>query len=53
MRSEAQREAEETVERANLGGFAYLKDMCFGMNRRPIRDELFDIEWQRRDGGHY
>jgi len=50
---EAQREAEETVERANLSGFAYLRDAYWGMPRKPETEEPFDIEWQRRDGGHY
>jgi cytosine/adenosine deaminase-related metal-dependent hydrolase len=51
--TEIQREAEETVERANLSGFAYLKDAHWGMARKPQTEEIFDIEWQRRDGGHY
>jgi len=50
---EAQREAEETVERANLNGFAYLHDSYWGKARKPPAEELFDIEWQRKDGGHY
>jgi cytosine/adenosine deaminase-related metal-dependent hydrolase len=51
--TEAQREAEETVERANLSGFAYLRDAYWGMARKPPTEEIFDLEWQRRDGGHY
>ena len=51
--AEAQKEAEETVERAKLEGFAYLKDSYWGMARRPQKEEIFDLEWQRRDGGHY
>ena len=50
---DAQREAEETVERANLSGFAYIHDAYWGKTRKPQTDEMFDIEWQRRDGGHY
>jgi len=51
--TEAQREAEETVERAKLNGFAYLHDAYWGQTRKPPTEEIFDIEWQRRDGGHY
>jgi cytosine/adenosine deaminase-related metal-dependent hydrolase len=51
--TEAQREVEETVERARLSGFAYLHDAYWGMARKPKTPELFDIEWQRKDGGHY
>ena len=51
--TEAQREAEETVERANLHGFAYLRDAYWGMARKPPTEEIYDLEWQRRDGGHY
>jgi cytosine/adenosine deaminase-related metal-dependent hydrolase len=51
--TEAQRETEETVERANLCGFAYLHDAYWAMARKPHTAELFDIEWQRKDGGHY
>jgi cytosine/adenosine deaminase-related metal-dependent hydrolase len=50
---EAQREAGETVERANLNGFAYLRDAYWGQARKPPTEELFDLEWQRKDGGHY
>lgn len=48
----AQEEAVETVERANLKNFAYLDEYNWGKNRKPDK-ELFDLEWQRRDGGHY
>jgi len=51
--TEAQREAEETVERAKLSGFACLKDAYWGQLRKPQTEEIFDLEWQRRDGGHY
>jgi cytosine/adenosine deaminase-related metal-dependent hydrolase len=51
--TEAQREAEETVERANLNGFAYLHGAYWGQARKPPTEEIFDLEWQRRDGGHY
>jgi len=51
--TEAQREAEETVERAKLNGFAYLSGAYWGMARKPPAEEIFDLEWQRRDGGHY
>jgi len=51
--TEAQREAEETVERANLNGFAYLHDVYWGQTRKPPTEEIFDLEWQRKDGGHY
>jgi cytosine/adenosine deaminase-related metal-dependent hydrolase len=50
--SEAQKETEETVERAKLNGFAYLHDAYWGKARKP-QTELFDLEWQRQDGGHY
>jgi cytosine/adenosine deaminase-related metal-dependent hydrolase len=49
----AQKEAEETVERAKLSGFAYLHDAYWGKARKPQAVEIFDLEWQRRDGGHY
>jgi cytosine/adenosine deaminase-related metal-dependent hydrolase len=51
--TEAQKEAEETVERARLNGFAYLHDVYWGQARKPQSEELFDLEWQRQDGGHY
>jgi cytosine/adenosine deaminase-related metal-dependent hydrolase len=44
--SEAQKEVEEMAERARLNGFTYLHDACRGQ-------ALFDMEWQRKDGGHY
>ena len=49
---EAQEEAIRTIDRANLKNFAYLDEYNWGKNRKPDK-ELFDIEWQRRDGGHY
>jgi cytosine/adenosine deaminase-related metal-dependent hydrolase len=49
----AQQEVEETVERAKLCGFAYLHDAYWSMARKPNTAEIFDIEWQRKDGGHY
>nr|WP_307992099.1 amidohydrolase family protein [uncultured Niameybacter sp.] len=49
---EAQEEAVRTVERANLKNFAYLDEYSWGQNRKSDK-ELFDMEWQRRDGGHY
>ena len=56
---DAQREAEEMVERARLSGYTQLGDFAnlqgeyWGMARKPPMDEIFDLEWQRRDGGHY
>jgi cytosine/adenosine deaminase-related metal-dependent hydrolase len=49
----AQKEVEQTVERAKLSGFAYLSDAYWGQARKPPHKELFDLEWQRQDGGHY
>ncbi|MFD0619901.1 amidohydrolase family protein [Paenibacillus sp. GCM10027629] len=51
--TQAQKEAEETIERAKLNGFAYLHNQYWGMARKTETEELFDIEWQRQDGGHY
>jgi cytosine/adenosine deaminase-related metal-dependent hydrolase len=48
----AQKEVEETVQRANLSGFAYLHDAYWGRARKPFT-EIYDLEWQRKDGGHY
>ena len=45
--------AEETVKRVKLSGLAYLYDAYWGMARKPQTDELFDLEWQRKDGRHY
>ena len=49
---EAQEEAVKTIERANLKNFAYLDEYNWGKNRKPDK-ELFDIDWQRKDGGHH
>jgi cytosine/adenosine deaminase-related metal-dependent hydrolase len=49
----AQKEAEKTVERANLSKMAHINENNWGKIRKPPQSELFDIEWQRRDGGHY
>jgi cytosine/adenosine deaminase-related metal-dependent hydrolase len=50
--TEAQKETEETVKRAKLDGFAYLHDAYWGQARKP-HAEIYDLEWQRQDGGHY
>jgi 5-methylthioadenosine/S-adenosylhomocysteine deaminase len=50
---EAQAEAEATIERANLHHLAYLEQDQWRQTRRPDGPEPFDLEWQRKDGGHY
>ena len=49
----AQREASKTIERANLRKMAHIDENNWGKVRKPVQPELFDIEWQRKDGGHY
>jgi len=49
----AQKEAEKTIECANLHKMAHIDENNWGKIRKPRQDEPFDIEWQRRDGGHY
>jgi len=49
----AQKEAEKTIERANLSKMAHVDENNWGKVRKPPQPELYDIEWQRRDGGHY
>jgi cytosine/adenosine deaminase-related metal-dependent hydrolase len=49
----AQKEAEKTIERANLHKMAHIDENNWGKIRKPRQDEPFDIEWQRRDGGYY
>ncbi|MCL1930650.1 MAG: amidohydrolase family protein [Treponema sp.] len=50
----AQKEADKTIERAiGLHKMAHIDENNWGKPRKPHLDEPFDIEWQRRDGGHY
>ena len=44
--------SDDINERIGFGNFADRKPMLWEQNYIS-QDELFDIEWQRRDGGHY
>lgn len=48
----ANKEAEVIVNRAGLSKFAYQDEIFWGKNRTYF-EERYDLEWQRRDGGHY
>lgn len=44
--------AEIIVQRAGLHKFAFQKEIFWGENR-VFFEERYDIDWQRKDGGHY
>lgn len=48
----AQDVSDEVNERIGFGRFADRKPALWGQNYMSD-EELFDLEWQRRDGGHY
>ena len=48
----AQAVSDDINERIGFDAFADRKPYLWGQNYIS-RDELFDLEWQRRDGGHY
>ena len=48
----AQEVSDEVNERIGFGAFADRKPALWGQNYMSD-EELFDLEWQRRDGGHY
>ncbi|MDR0248149.1 MAG: amidohydrolase family protein [Oscillospiraceae bacterium] len=49
----AQREAGKVIERSGIRAMAHMDEAFWGKARKPEMPEPFDIEWQRRDGGHY
>ena len=49
----AQKEAEKIIERAGLDKMARIDENNWGKVRKPRQPELYDLEWQRNDGGHY
>ena len=50
--AKAQEVSDEINERIGFEKFADRKPALWGKNYIPD-EELFDLEWQRRDGGHY